>query len=366
MSSIDVRKRLPQSLAIKSVDNELYRIGCLCRPIDQTNDYNRGKGRHRIHHPILVNTILIIETIKSIVSLLSNDISLAIYLGDWPKLMGVDLNSHIAIIFFSAFNISIHVIHAYNHIRGVDPSFLRVFQMMSGSLTPIEIGVTDERVIKGLIRRTKRWLTIIKVNSKYLIVVFAISLIIWPYLSLSILELIIFGIPNTICFALYCHYTGMTTLMNGFFCHVICHYIKCKIRAINNRIRDSVKLKRRLNIRRMHSNLNSIYTETNEYNEIFFSKYYLSVWLFLGSLNTFLLYVTLFQNIPIFFIITFLYIFLLFFSLFSFLILNASSVNTEANNSYKIFNSLYVCYFSSKIQYKTQTILNDKLKVILD
>jgi len=207
MKSIDIRKRLPQSLAIKSVDNELYRIGCLCRPIDQTNDYNRGKGRHRIHHPILVNTILIIQMIKSIVSLVTNDIQLSIYLGDWPKLMDVDVNSHIALIFYTAFNISIHVIHAYNHIRGVDPSFLRVFQMMSGSLTPIEIGVTDERVIKGLIRRTKRWLTIIKGNCQYLAVVFGITLTIWPYLSLSIIELIIFGIPNTIFLALFSYYT---------------------------------------------------------------------------------------------------------------------------------------------------------------
>ena len=224
MTSIDVRKCLPQSLAIKSVDNELYRIGCLCRPIDQTNDYNRGKGRHRIHHPILVNTILTIQMIKSIVSLPSNDKQLGIYLGDWPMLMGVGFNTHITIILFTAFNISIHVIHAYNHIRGVDPSFLRVFQMMSGSLTPIEIGVTDERVIKELIRRTKIWIKIFKVNCQYLGMFFSITLAIWPYISLSIIELIIFGIPNTICFALYCHYTGMTTLMNGFFCHVICQY----------------------------------------------------------------------------------------------------------------------------------------------
>ena len=366
MASIDVRKCLPQSLAIKSVDNELYRIGCLCRPIDQTNDYNRGKGRHRIHHPILVNTILVIQVLKSIISLESDDKKLAIYLGDFSKLMDIAVNTHIAFILFTAFNLSIHVIHAYNHIRGVDPSFLRVFQMMSGSLTPIEIGVTDERVIKGLIRRTKRWLTIIKVNCRYLVVVFGIILIIWPYLRLSIIDLIIIGIPNTICSVLWSYYTSITIQMNGFYVHVICHYIKCKIRAINNRIRDSVKLKRRLNIRRMHSNLNSIYTETNEYNEIFFSKYYLSVWLFLGSLNTFLLYIGLFQNIPIIFFIMYLESFLIFFSLFSFLILNASSVNTEANNSYKIFNSLYICYFSSKIQYKTQTSLNAKFKVSLD
>src|SRR5580698_10086532 len=99
MVSIDVRKCLPQSLAIKSVDNELYRIGCLCRPIDQTNDYNRRKGWHRIHHPILVNTILVIQVLKSVISLVSNEITLAIYLGDWPKLMNIDLNTHITIIF---------------------------------------------------------------------------------------------------------------------------------------------------------------------------------------------------------------------------------------------------------------------------
>ena len=151
--------------------------------------------------------------------------------------------------------------------------------------------------------------------------------------------------------------------MNGFFCQLICHYIKCKIRAINNRIRDSVKLKRRLNIRRMHSNLNSIYTEINEYNEIFFSKYYLSVWLFLGSFNIFLLYIAIFQDILLIFVIIYMYAFVLLFSLFSFLILNASSVNSEANKSYKLLNSLFVCYFSAKIKDRFPTFA--KFKVIL-
>ena len=145
--------------------------------------------------------------------------------------------------------------------------------------------------------------------------------------------------------------------------HVICHYIKCKIRAINNEIRDSVKLKRRLNIRRMHSNLNSIYTEINEYNEIFFSKYYLSVWLFLGSLNTFLLYLSLLANIPLLYKMISFYAFLLTFTLFSIIILNASSVNTEANNSHKLLNSLYVCYFSAQIREISKYSLIARLKV---
>ena len=146
-----MRKRLPESVAIKSVDNELYRIGCLCRSIDQKNDYNRDNDRHLIHHPIIIITIMVIELAKSIISLNSNDVNLAIYLGDWPKLMGIGFNSHITIIFTALFSISINLIHGYNHIRGVDPSFLRVFQMMSGSLTPIEIGVTDERLITLII-----------------------------------------------------------------------------------------------------------------------------------------------------------------------------------------------------------------------
>ena len=363
MSSIDICQRLPQSLAIKSVDNELYRIGCLCRPIDQTND-DRGRGRHRIHHPILVNTLLIIQLFKCIINLSTNDIKIAIYLGDWPKLIGVDYSAHICIILLILFIAFVNLIHTYNHIRGVDPSFLRVFQMMSGSLTPIEIGVTDERVIKGLIRRTRSGVTIIKFNCNYLIVILSIIIVLYPYFHLQINQLI-FGILNAILFSLTAYFVWISILMHGFFSHVICHYIKCKIRAINNRIRDSVKLKRRLNIRRMHSNLNSIYTETNEYNEIFFSKYYLSVWLFLGSLNTFILFVLFFQNIPIIFIVIYIYGIIILFSIFSFLILNASSVNTEANNSYKILNSLYVCYFLSKSNQKSQTQLYKNLKVII-
>ena len=102
MTSIDVSKRLPESVAIKSVDNELYRIGCLCRSPDQTND-DRGKGRHPIHHPILVFAVLVIELAKSIISLNSNDVNLAIYLGDFPMLTGVGYNMHIILIIFSLY-----------------------------------------------------------------------------------------------------------------------------------------------------------------------------------------------------------------------------------------------------------------------
>ena len=128
MTSIDVLRRLPPFIAIKSVDNELYRIGCLCRSPDQTND-DRGKGRDRIHHPILVNVVLLIQLTKSVLSLTLDNRTLAIYLGDYAKLIGLGDNAHISISLWALLNIGIHVIHGYNHILGVDPSFLRVFQI---------------------------------------------------------------------------------------------------------------------------------------------------------------------------------------------------------------------------------------------
>ena len=151
--------------------------------------------------------------------------------------------------------------------------------------------------------------------------------------------------------------------MNGFVCYIVCHYVKRKIRVINDIIRDALKCKKPLNIKQIHSKLNSIYTEINEYNEIFMNKYYLSVWLIFGSLNTFLLYMAIIQRINLIINLIPIYCFLLMFTVFSLILLNASSVNTEANNSYKIFNSLYVCYFSSKFNFSKQLSI-EKFKVI--
>ena len=141
MSSISFDKHLPQSLVIKSVDNELYRIGCLCRSA------NQRKSRNLFHHPIVVNIALMIQLIKSIISFISDSELLSIYLGDVITLTGIGYNGLIVQLFFVISCLSLHLIHYNNDRRGVDPTFLRVLQLMSGSLTPREIGLTD-RVTK--------------------------------------------------------------------------------------------------------------------------------------------------------------------------------------------------------------------------
>ena len=132
-TSIDLDKPLPQSLVIKSVDNELYRIGCLCRSPDQRNGYNYKKSRNLFHNPIVVNIVLIIQLIKSIISLISENKMLSIYLGDWITLTGIGYIGHVIALLVYSLSLISQLIHYNNDRRGVDPTFLRVLQLMTSS-----------------------------------------------------------------------------------------------------------------------------------------------------------------------------------------------------------------------------------------
>src|SRR6266568_2201313 len=51
--------------------------------------------------------------------------------------------------------ISTQILHHYYHWRGRQPNYLGVFNMMSGMITPYSIGLTDEKTVRRLVRRTK-------------------------------------------------------------------------------------------------------------------------------------------------------------------------------------------------------------------
>ena len=168
------------------------------------------------------------------------------------------------------------------------------------------------------------------------------------------MDTIIFGIPNSLLFSLCCYYMYSINVWQVIYFYIICSYIKIKIKELNENILIMIKKKRFSNrniMMKMIRSLNSLYSEINEYNTKFWSKYLLSIWLIMGSLINIILYLLLFSEINILFKIIFIFGLIIFITTFLFIINTSSSVNYEANKSYKLFNSL----MASNTRFYTKT-----------
>ena len=77
------------------------------------------------------------------------------------------------VILLSFETLFMQIVYYVNHKRGVEPTFLRVLGVMSGRLTPISIGLTDEMKAMKLISMSK-WLLRLHFCNK----------IIWPIVYL--------------------------------------------------------------------------------------------------------------------------------------------------------------------------------------
>jgi hypothetical protein len=142
----------------------------------------------------------------------------------------------------------------------------------------------------------------------------------------------------------FCCYTAYSIILYQMvYFYLICYYITIKTKECNNKLRYYIKNRIALNNRRAKNlmiELNSIYSEIDDYNQNYWSNYLFWVWiLFATIINTFL-YSGIFLNAN--FIIRFIFIFgseVFIFALI--LIINsASSVNLEVNRSYQLIYSL--------------------------
>jgi hypothetical protein len=103
--------------------------------------------------------------------------------------------------------------------------------------------------------------------------------------------------------------------------------------------------------------LDAKYSELNEFDRNFWSKYLLSTWLTFVALLNFILYISLFADLNIFFKLVAGYASALLILIFIFIISTASSVNNEASQIYKPLNHIMA------IQSFKRLGLKEKIKV---
>ena len=359
--SIDANKVLPQNLIIKSAENKLLSIGLIYRTNNNSNVF-----RGILYNPLFIFTIISIVIIKLFIGLLLPEDNAYIFkiIGDFTYFLGIRIYCNIAGILWFSLAIISQLVYYYNYKNDIKPTFLKVFQMMSGLVSPKSIGLTNKQQIYKLVKQTNTLFVLNQINNELIIpmITFFISFV--PLImNCTIYEIIIYSIPHSIIFSMTCYYSFYINVWQVIYFYIVCRYIKIKLSEINEILSNNIRKHKRTNriyLSKILFQLNLIYSEINEYNTSFWSKYLLSIWLILGSVINLTLYFLLFFKFNLIMKTLFAYVLSLIIMKFVFIMNTASSVNYEANKSYKLLNSIMV--FNNRINRKNT--IKSNLKVM--
>jgi hypothetical protein len=366
METLDVNKPLPQSIAFNSIDNHLYRIGLSL--ISKNH-----KKRSRFYNPLLISSVNIICLIKCVVSLILSEENekLLIINGDFAHFLGSKTHFNVAGLLIFLLTLIQQLIYYYNSKNDINPTYLKVYDMMSGLVSPKSIGLTNGEEIYKLIKQSKLWFSLFRCNNQILGPIFALSISLLPFvLNCSALDTIIFGIPHSLLYALGIHFVCNMSLWQIFYFRLICRYIKIKIKESNDFVSQLIfrrKLIKWEQVLRIIRNLDVKYSELDECNQEIWSKYLLSIWLIYGTFINFLLYPLFFAEMTVISKFNNAYGAAFAFLGFLYIITNASSVNYEANKMYKLLNHIMVYNSWSRLRFSTRNNLmiaySTKIKV---
>ena len=161
-------------------------------------------------------------------------------------------------------------------------------------------------------------------------------------LNTSLINTILFGLPNTIFFVMLCTYSWNIIIFQIIYFYGLCYYLKQKLNENYNIISQMINKNRFLKIKQIIQTFDSILSEINEYNTTFWSTILLLFWFAFGSAIVVILFITIFLPLILIIKLIFIYALIIYFSIFLFIIFIASSLNSTVNNSYKIFNRLFI------------------------
>ena len=337
---------------IPSIDNVLFDIG-----LSLDSVFNDTKPRKLLHQPLFVLFFMIIFMSLKVATITVDTDSdeLLNLLGGFTHTYGRKMKQNINIFFVLSvmFVFFSQWVYYQNHKRGIKPTFLRVFHMMSGSVSPREVGLTNEEDIRRLIRLCRRISKMIWINNNRSIITLAITYnLAGFYFKSGLHDTLNYGTPHAIIVAIWAHTFWNIFCYQFLYFYIICQFLRTKLKRINESVIRMKSGKQFIRIGSLLSSLNSLYIEINEYNTSYWSKFLLNVWLTFCTSIVCLLHTTVFVDLPQIFFVIFLYSLVGYWSLFLFIIFTASSVHSEANKSYKYLNSISTLNYTNRFRFK--------------
>ena len=358
--SIDTEHVLPPHLVIPSAEDLLYDIG-LCL----TSVKEEPKPRKLLSRPKviwIIEWIFFFQRFFSILIGQENRQALLI-LGDVGGYLGLKTNWNVLIIIAISIVISSQLNYYYNYKRGNNPTFLRVFRMMSGLVTPASVGLFQGNDVRKL-TRLKILFTLVKLNTEYVIRVVGFGLIIGLFIvNEPWLIALTYGLANAIMFCLWVHPSAKVVIYQFLYLFILCTYLNIKLKNLNQTLKHMRNYRRFKNFQRILHSFDALYREIDEYNTTYWSKFLFSVWSLFGAFIAQLSFIAIFNETNIILKIMICYALFLILILFNFVFFITSSLNSHANKSYKLFNYLVVDY-SRFHPISRNKMLNYLIKVI--
>jgi hypothetical protein len=339
VQNFDSSKLLPPEVLVTSAGTHLYRIGLSHFPYG-------WKRRKKFHKPLLITLLNVIFMAKSVTSLLLSEENpeLFILLFDFSYFLNSRIYVNIGIIFMIILALVSQLLHYIDYKKNLKPSYLKPFGMMSGLVSPKSIGLTNEVKIYKFLKISKQLLYICDIITEKLVPILFLTLFVWPIIkNCSLKQLIFYIIPMCIIYDFCCYTTFSIILYQMVYFYLICYYMRIKTNECNNKIRNYLKNRIALNDKRaenLMTELNLIYSEIEDYNQNYWSKYLFWVWILLSTIINMFLYLAIFAKVNFLFRFVFIYGSIVFIFTLILIINSASSVHLEVNKSYQLIYSL--------------------------
>lgn len=303
---------------IENFDHYLYKIGLLLTPI------RPEIRRSLVYNPIIISLTLITVLFERLLSLfVNNQVYLAI-LGEFGHFFGIKIQWSLMISLLCLFGLSSQLIYFVNYYRGIYPTYLGVFQVLSSSNDSSDMMNIEHKTI--LLKITRKLSKIVDKFCKLVfILTFFITLMPWVLYG-STIEIIYCLTLNAMVTAASAHYVWNYLLYQYFYFYIICKYLNLKLYSLNKRLILMRRHNRFKQIDGIITEFVQIYREINDYNSTYFSKFLFS-FCFVLSLGTIVfLYVTMFLSLLLVMRITLIYFVILDCAIFLFTIMTASSI----------------------------------------
>ena len=273
----------------------------------------------------------------------TNDERLHLMIGNFPYFVGAQTYIGAAKFIYGLIAVASQSIYLWYYWKGIKPTYLRPFLMISGMTSPESIGITDVLTVEKLMKRAKLNFKITKLILKTRIPVAILTAGVPLSMNSNIIEFFCFVIPWVSLFTLWVNTTAGYLLHQINYFSIICYYLKLKLKVLNTRFEAQIKSTKRLTItdvRKFIRNYDFIHREIHEFNNNHWSLY---LAILVGSVMIMLdllLYFSIFLVLNPIVKILFFYIVFIFLSFLVLLLMTASTVGREANRTHTILNNL--------------------------
>lgn len=228
----DPSKILSSQYIIVSIDKVLFRKGIL---LSYTEDQ---ATRSWFYQPWLVFTfVLAYMLLSQILGILIAKDNISRYIGLPGHLFGMKTHYCLFLLLCSMFCLSSHLIHYYNYVNEIKPTFLLVFQMISGTISPESVGLHRAKNIERLANITRYLIRIISFNNDRVIPLIATTFQLYIYwLNESSADIFVLGIPHSILISTHGHYLWNNIGYHFMHFYIVSLFMKKRLRCLNSKL----------------------------------------------------------------------------------------------------------------------------------